>query len=65
MFTKIVQDNEKRFNSRYEEMLLERGITSVATVEFKWMNDESLSEEVFFSAFSEFLCPLYAPQSYF
>ena len=44
MPTKIVQGGEQ-FNFRYEEMLLERGITSVATVEFKWMNDESLSEE--------------------
>ena len=45
VLTKIVQDNEKRFNFRYEELLLERGITSVATVEFKWMNDGTLSEE--------------------
>ena len=42
---KIVQGNGELFNFRYEEKLLERGITSVATVEFKWMNDESLSEE--------------------
>ena len=76
VLTKIVQDNEKRFNFRYEELLLEWGITSVATVEFKWMNDGTLSEEfikvklrlwiiISFSAFSGFLCPLYAPQSYF
>ena len=69
----------RAINFRYEEKLLERGITSVVTVEFKWMNDESLSEEFIkvklglsifkilnvCSVFSGFLCPLCAPQSYF
>ena len=43
--TQGIQDNKKKY-FRYEESLLERGVKSVA-VEFKWMKDESLSEDFF------------------
>ena len=65
----------KKIYFRYEESLLERGVKSVA-VEFKWMKDESLSEDFFkvkkgfsilqdspcFVLSSGFFCPLCAAQ---
>ena len=35
----------KNIYFRYEERLLEQGLKSVTTVEFKWMKDETLSED--------------------
>ena len=44
LLTQTIQVNKKNY-FRYEKRLLEQGVKSVTTVEFKWMKDESLSED--------------------